>query len=112
VFHVSRVAPDAPDATDPPRCQTLTPMPVLHHSTVAKPWHMQQIGLAMSAAEIIEQIKVLPKKELAHVIEYVHQIEQQAGEMTDADLLSAAKRTGSFTLLEGPGESIYSAEKK
>ncbi len=68
----------------------------------------------MSATEIIEQIKILPKKELAHVIEFVHQIERQAGaggaEMTDAELLSAAKRAGTFTLLEGPGEDIYSVE--
>ncbi len=77
---------------------------------------MQQINRAMSATEIIEQIKGLPKNELAHVIEYVHQLERHAGlaapEMTDTELLAAANRTGTFRLLDAPGEDIYSTDKQ
>ena len=77
---------------------------------------MRQVIAAMSATEIIEQIRVLPKSELAHVIEYVHQIERKAGaasaEMTDAELLSVAKQTGAFSILDADGEDIYSTEKR
>jgi len=57
-----------------------------------------QIYHAVSAREIIEQIKTLPKNELAQVIEFVHQTEHQLGaaslEMSDTELLSAARQTG------------------
>lgn len=83
---------------------------------VANRHRLGQINKVVSAREIIEQIKTLPKKELAQVIEFVHQTEHQLSatspEMTDAELLSAAKRTGSFTLLDAPGEDIYSVKKK
>ncbi len=83
---------------------------------VANPMSMQQIPSVMSATEIIEQIKALPKDELEHVIEYVHELDRQISaaspEMTDAELLSAAKRAGSFAILDAPGEDIYSPEKR
>ena len=77
---------------------------------------MRQIPSAMSAAEIIEQIKAMPKDELEHVIEYVHELDRHISaaspEMTDAELLAAAKRAGSFAILDAPGEAIYSSEKQ
>jgi len=83
---------------------------------VANPMYMRQIPSVMSAAEIIAQIKALPKGELEHVIEYVHELDRHISasspELTDAELLSAAKRAGSFAILEAPGEDIYSAKKR
>jgi hypothetical protein len=67
----------------------------------------------MSASEIIEQLKILPKNEFAQVVEFVHRVEYQARdtspEMTDSELLLAARRAGSFNLMDAPGEDIYSA---
>ena len=62
----------------------------------------------MSVTEIIEQIRVLPKEDKARVIEFVHQIE--AEEMTDAELLAAARKAGTFAMLDAPGEDIYSTK--
>lgn len=69
----------------------------------------------MSATEIIEQIKTLPREEQMRVIEYVHQLdgpEPNAPEMTERELLSAARRAGTFSILDAPGEDIYSSQPK
>ena len=64
----------------------------------------------MSATEIIEQIKALPREEKVRVIEFVHQIETE--EMTDAELLMVARKAGTFAALDAPGEDIYSIKPR